>query len=46
MTTKNDITGDVLKSKPPSDAYRDAYGKIFGAKKTSKPKETDRDKPT
>jgi len=46
MTTKNDVTGDAIKSKPSSDTYRDNYDRIFGAKKTSKPKEADRGKPT
>lgn len=46
MTTKNDVTGDALKSKPSSAAYRDNYDKVYGAKKTSKPKEANRGKPT
>lgn len=33
MTSKNEVTGDELKSKPNSDAYRDNYDKIFKDKK-------------
>ncbi len=33
MTTKNSITGDAIKSKPNSSAYRDNYGTIFKSKK-------------
>ena len=29
MTTRNDITGDKIKSKPPSKEYKDNYDKIF-----------------
>ena len=29
MTSKNDITGDLIKSKQTSDAYRENYDKIF-----------------
>jgi hypothetical protein len=32
MTTRNDITGDELRSKTPTDKYRDNYDKIFGNK--------------
>ena len=35
MTARNDITGDELKSKINSDAYRNNYDAIFG-KKTRK----------
>lgn len=35
MTARNDITGDELKSKTNSEAYRNNYDKIFG-KKTRK----------
>lgn len=38
MTTKNDITGDKLKSKVPSKKYSDNYDKIF-AKKPPKKKD-------
>ena len=34
MTAKNDITGDALVSKTPTDAYRDGWDAIFGKKKT------------
>ena len=30
MTTKNDITGDKLATKPASEAYRDNWDRIFG----------------
>lgn len=30
MTTKNDITGDKLATKPATDAYRDNWDRIFG----------------
>jgi hypothetical protein len=29
MTSKNDITGDLIKSKSPSKKYYDNYDKIF-----------------
>ena len=29
MTTRNDITGDSLRSKATTDKYRDNYDKIF-----------------
>jgi hypothetical protein len=29
VTAQNDITGDKIKSKPNSDAYRDNYDKAF-----------------
>lgn len=32
MTTKNDVTGDRLISKIPSDVYRNNWEKIFGNK--------------
>lgn len=38
MTTKNDITGDALKTKPASEKYRDNWDRIFGQKKKDKPK--------
>jgi hypothetical protein len=31
-TAKNDITGDSIITKKPSDAYRDNWDKIFGKK--------------
>lgn len=30
MTSKNDITGDSLRSRGPSKAYTDNYERIFG----------------
>lgn len=30
MTTKNDITGDKIKSKPSTDLYRENWDQIFG----------------
>ena len=32
MTSKNDITGDELKSKPVNDNYRDNFNAIFKKK--------------
>lgn len=32
MATKNDITGDPLVSKSPTEAYRDGWDLIFGKK--------------
>ena len=31
-TSKNDITGDAIRSKAPSDEYKDNYDRIFGKK--------------
>ena len=36
MTTKNEHTGDKLKSKPNTDKYRDNYDAIFKSKKKKK----------
>ena len=36
MTTKNDITGDSIKSKITSKSYLDNYEKIFGVKARKK----------
>tara|TARA_B100001057_G_scaffold117729_1_gene116303 strand:+ start:1147 stop:1317 length:171 start_codon:yes stop_codon:yes gene_type:complete len=37
MTTKNDITGDLIKSKTEGQSnYRDNYDKIFGKKNKDK----------
>jgi hypothetical protein len=33
MTSKNDITGDAIRTDSPSDAYRENYDRIFGKKK-------------
>lgn len=30
MTAKNDITGDEIKSKVPTDKFRENFDKIFG----------------
>jgi hypothetical protein len=30
MTARNDITGDLLKSKTNNDAFRDGWDRIFG----------------
>ncbi len=32
MTARNDITGDAIQTKGPSDAYRDGWERIFGKK--------------
>lgn len=32
MATKNDVTGDTIQTKLPSDAYRQNWEKIFGKK--------------
>lgn len=32
MTSKNDITGDDIKSKTNSEKYRDGWSRIFGNK--------------
>jgi hypothetical protein len=33
MATKNDVTGDSIRSKLPSKAYSDNWERIFGKKK-------------
>lgn len=33
MASRNDVTGDSLISKGPTDAYRDGWDRIFGKKK-------------
>jgi hypothetical protein len=33
MATRNDVTGDQLISKSPTDSYRDGWDRIFGKKK-------------
>jgi hypothetical protein len=35
MATKNDVTGDSIRSKLPSKAYSDNWERIFGKKKKS-----------
>jgi hypothetical protein len=37
-TAKNDITGDIIATKKPSDAYRDGWDRIFGNKTKEEPK--------
>ena len=32
MATRNDVTGDPLISKSPTDSYRDGWDRIFGKK--------------
>lgn len=34
MVSKNDITGDTIQTKSPSDLYRDNWEKIFGKERT------------
>lgn len=43
MAARNDVTGDNITTKSPSDAYRDNWDRIFGKKKDSdeKPKKED-----
>lgn len=36
MTSKNDITGDDIKSKTSSDQYREGWDRIFGNKQAKK----------
>jgi hypothetical protein len=33
MATRNDVTGDELKSRGNSDAFKDGYERIWGSKK-------------
>ena len=33
MTTRNSVTGDKIKSRPPTDKYRENYDRIFRKKK-------------
>jgi hypothetical protein len=40
MTTRNEITGDELRSRTSTEKYRDNYDKIFG-KKDQKVKQQD-----
>lgn len=39
MSTRNDITGDSIQTKPTSQKYRDNWERIFGKKKEQKKKE-------
>ena len=41
MAAKNDVTGDSIRSKASSKAYRDNYDKIFGKKKKKEDKKAD-----
>lgn len=34
MTTKNDITGDAIRSKPSNNKYAEGWERIFGKNKT------------
>ena len=34
MTARNDITGDAIASRAPSDSYRDRWDAIFGRRGT------------
>lgn len=36
MATTNDITGDAIKSKPPTDRFREEFERIFGKPKGEK----------
>ena len=40
MATKNDVTGDAIKSKSQSDAYAKGWDAIFGKK--AEPKESEK----
>lgn len=47
-TAKNDITGDIIATKKPSDAYRDGWERIFGNKTKEEPeveKKVEKDSP-
>ena len=41
MTAKNDVTGDLLKSKTNNKKYTDNYDRIFGKKNNDKHKKKD-----
>lgn len=43
MAARNDITGDSIQTKKPSDAYRDGWDRIFGKNKQSEEKINDDD---
>ena len=38
-TARNDITGNALRSKPPSDKYNEGWERIFGKKNKDKKEE-------
>ena len=42
MTTKNDVTGDQIKSRYTSNAYRDNWDQIFKKKTKSRKDEADK----
>ena len=37
--SKNDITGDVIKTKPTTDKYRKEWERLFGYKSNPEPKD-------
>jgi hypothetical protein len=37
MTAKNDVTGDLIASKQPNDAYRNGWDAIFSGRTTLQP---------
>lgn len=37
MASRNDVTGDTIRTKGTSKAYQDNYDRIFGKKKSTKP---------
>jgi len=45
MASKNDITGDEIKSKASNKAYEDNYDRIFGKKKQNTLKDSLNHKP-
>jgi hypothetical protein len=44
MATKNDVTGDKIKSKIPDQNYRDNWDRIFGKKKEEEKNKSNKDK--
>jgi len=42
MTTKNDVTGDALRSRASNKKYNDGWDRIFGNKNKSEKKEDER----
>ena len=48
MVAKNEFTGDMIQSKPPTDAYKNGWERIFGNKQkqeADKPPVDDTTKP-
>ena len=45
MATKNDVTGDSIRTKTVSKAYRDNYDRIFRKKKKAVKKEESSESP-